>query len=401
MNKKASVLFALSIVAAFLAGCCITAFTFGFSRIRAVNAGTMELTRKINEAAELIDTYYVGDYDPDVLADMAVAAMVYSLDDPWSYYISRDELQRFFEASDNIYQGIGVVISRTETGEFLISRVYTNSPAANAGVEAASILDAVDGMPVAGLELSEVTNAIDVCIKGGLVRITVTAPDGVQSEIEITPGHVEIDPVRYEMLDGNIGLIRIENFEAKSSGRFIQAVDALVDMGARGMIFDVRNNPGGQLPELLAMLDHILPEGDIFISRDSAGNEERSRSDEKCVSLPMAVLINSDSYSAAEFFAAALKDYEWAQIIGEATTGKGRAQITVGISDGSAIHISNQTYYTPGGKSLTGVGLEPDIAVDMDERSVMLLYVDALSHEDDTQLLRAIEALRAVGESEE
>jgi carboxyl-terminal processing protease len=198
------------------------------------------------------------------------------------------------------------------------------------------------------------------------------------------------------MLEDGIGYIRIENFKARSGDLAIDAVEELRSQGAQALIFDVRNDPGGNLTELLKILDYLLPEGTLFISQTRGGEQMRQYSKPSCVEMPMAVLINSESYSAAEFFAAALSEYGWATLVGEKTTGKGYAQTTIGLSDGSAIHISIEEYFTPNGVSLAGVGLTPDIELPLTDEEFELLYYDLLPQEDDPQLKAA--ALLLTGE---
>ena len=170
------------------------------------------------------------------------------------------------------------------------------------------------------------------------------------------------------MLDENIGYIRLENFERASAQTSISAMKQLIDEGAKGLIFDLRTNPGGQLSELTELLDYILPEGEIFVSVDSDGNEEITYSDDSCVDIPMVVLINEKTYSAAEFFAAALREYEAATIIGVPSTGKAKSQQTYILDDGSAVHISTRNYLTPNRVNLADAGgLVPDIIVEAEE----------------------------------
>ena len=190
------------------------------------------------------------------------------------------------------------------------------------------------------------------------------------------------NPVSSRLLDGNIGYIRISNFEAGSSENTIKAIEKLIAMGAKSFVFDVRDNPGGLLSELVDLLDYILPEGDLFISVDKEGHETVQTSDKVSLKNKMVVLVNGNSYSAAEFFAAALQEYNWATIVGEQTTGKARSQITLELSDGSAVHISTHKYLTPNRIDLSEAGgVTPDISVAMDDEKT------------DNQLDTAINAL--------
>ena len=351
---------------------------------------------KLNEALNVIEKYYVGEWEEDTAADGAVAGVVDSLGDRWSYYISADEMQAYLNDSENKYDGIGIVIRKREEGGILISSVYGVSPAADAGVQPQSVIYAVDGTDITDYTLEEAKTLIAEGIARGRVELTVTEPDGTERIFSLVPGKVEVIPVEYSMLEDGIGYIRIENFKARSGNLAIEAVEKLRADGAKALIFDVRNDPGGNLNELLKILDYLLPEGTLFISQSKGGEQVRQYSKPDCVEMPMAVLINSESYSAAEFFSAALSEYGWATLVGEKTTGKGYAQTTIGLSDGSAIHISIEEYFTPNGVSLAGTGVTPDIEIPLTDEEFELLYYDLLPPEDDAQLKAA--ALLLAGE---
>ncbi|MCR5648588.1 MAG: S41 family peptidase [Oscillospiraceae bacterium] len=351
---------------------------------------------KLNEALSVIERYYVGDWTEEQAADGAIAGVVESLGDRWSYYISAEEMQAYLNDSENKYDGIGIVIQKREEGGILIATVYGVSPAATAGVQPGSVIYAVDGTDITDYTLEEARSLIAEGIARGRVELTVTEPDGTERLFSLVPGKVEVIPVEYSMLEDGIGYIRIENFKARSGDLAIDAVEELRSQGAQALIFDVRNDPGGNLTELLKILDYLLPEGTLFISQTRGGEQMRQYSKPSCVEMPMAVLINSESYSAAEFFAAALSEYGWATLVGEKTTGKGYAQTTIGLSDGSAIHISIEEYFTPNGVSLAGVGLTPDIELPLTDEEFELLYYDLLPQEDDPQLKAA--ALLLTGE---
>ncbi len=351
---------------------------------------------KLNEALSVIERYYVGDWTEEQAADGAIAGVVESLGDRWSYYISAEEMQAYLNDSENKYDGIGIVIQKRDEGGILIATVYGVSPAATAGVQPGSVIYAVDGTDITDYTLEEARSLIAEGIARGRVELTVTEPDGTERLFSLVPGKVEVIPVEYSMLEDGVGYIRIENFKARSGDIAIEAVEELRSQGAQALIFDVRNDPGGNLTELLKILDYLLPEGTLFISQTRGGEQMRQYSKPSCVEIPMAVLINSESYSAAEFFAAALSEYGWATLVGEKTTGKGYAQTTIGLSDGSAIHISIEEYFTPNGVSLAGVGLTPDIELPLTDEEFELLYYDLLPQEDDPQLKAA--ALLLTGE---
>lgn len=196
------------------------------------------------------------------------------------------------------------------------------------------------------------------------------------------------------MLEGNVGLVTIENFDERCAEETIAVIDALMAEGAQALLFDVRNNPGGYKKELVKVLDYLLPEGPLFRSLDYLGVESVDNSDANHIALPMAVLVNGESYSAAEFFAAAIREYEAGFIAGSQTCGKGYFQITMKLNDGSAVGLSVGKYFTPKGVSLAEAGgLTPDIVVEVDEDTFSAIYAGTLEPQDDPQIQAALAAL--------
>ena len=206
---------------------------------------------------------------------------------------------------------------------------------------------------------------------------------------------IKVTVSKGQMLEGNVGLIRIANFDARCAEETLAAIKSLVEQGAESLIFDVRYNPGGYKDELVKVLDYLLPEGKIFHSIDYTGREEITKSDSACLEMPMAVLVNGSSYSAAEFFAAALGEYEWAVVVGEQTSGKSYFQNTIVLSDGSAVGLSMGKYFTPNGVSLAEVGgLTPDVLVTVDADTAAKIYAETLQPEEDPQLQAALQELK-------
>lgn len=348
---------------------------------------------KLLEAADLIESNYIGTADREKMTDAAISAMVDSLEDQWSYYLTASQLEQYRKYESNRYQGLGLVVKSGETGGVIIYSVYPDSPAGEAQINPGSRILSVNERNLENSSLDEAMGLVTEAIKTGVVRLVLCTPDGQEQAFELQPGNVDTDPVSWEMLTDGIGYIRILNFEDRSGAQAVQAVEELCSDGANGLIFDVRNNPGGQLNQLLQLLDRLLPEGVLFISKDIQGNQNQEMSDSECVRLPMVVLVDSGSYSAAEFFAAALQEYEWAEIIGEQTTGKGYAQVTLMLRDGSALHISTQEYYTPLGNSLAGVGLTPDQIILLSEEKREEFTYGLLERDEDDQLMAAREAV--------
>ena len=345
----------------------------------------------MDEVMEVIDQLYVGEYDREELEEQASAALVDALGDQWSYYLPEKFLMQYELDSENEYYGIGITV-QLQDGVITVYDVAPDSPAAQAGILPGGELKSVDGQSVEGLDTDGVKELVQAGIAEGAVVLTILQ-DGELNEYSVSGGAIKIDPVRYEMMD-NVGYIKVKNFNARSGEQTIAACETLVEQGAKGLVFDLRFNPGGQLEELLPVLDYILPEGDIFLSKMKGEEIVAERSDAKCLEIPMVVLVNEDSYSASEFFAAALQEYGWATVVGEQTTGKGYAQYTVMLSDGGAVHISGKEYFTPNGVSLAGVGVTPDIPVDIEDDPWLLLYYDLLEPADDPQLQAALNALQ-------
>lgn len=347
---------------------------------------------KLEQLEALLLRCYINGADKTKLEDAAAHAMVGALGDRWSYYIPADEYAAYQEQKKNQYVGIGVTIRETDSG-YPIDKVTEGGPAEKAGLLAGDIIVAVDGTSVIGMPVAE-GKALVQGKKGTNVEITV---DRAGEEITFT---VKRDTIRTkvatgQMLEGNIGLVTIENFNTNCYSESKAAVEELLAQGAVALIFDVRYNGGGYANEMVDLLNYLLPKGDLFRTVDYLGNESVDKSDASCVEVPMAVLVNASSYSAAEFFAAALREYEWATVVGEKTSGKGHFQVTYPLSDGSAVGLSIGKYFTPKGACLEGVGLEPDISVVVDQETAAAIYAGTLAPMADPQILAAIEALKA------
>ena len=347
---------------------------------------------KLEELESLILARFIGESDRVAMEDAAADAMVASLGDRWSYYIPADEYQDYLEQMANAFVGVGITIQVTEDSDgLLIVAVTQGGPAEEAGLLVGDVLVAVEETRIAGMSTGEVKNLVRG-EEGTWVNLTVVR-DGREETIPVERRTIQVAVATYTMLEKNVGLVRIANFDTRCAEETISAIEALLEQGAQALIFDVRGNPGGYASELVKILDYLLPEGDLFRTVDYAGREHTDTSDESCLELPMAVLVNGDSYSAAEFFAAALREYDWAVIVGQKTCGKGYFQNTLPLSDGSAVGLSVGKYFTPNGVSLADVGVTPDRVVEVDEQTRWKIYYGTLPIEEDIQLEVALELL--------
>lgn len=387
----------LAILCAFViaAGSFIAAVQYLNTRYAAALSAREEdspVQAKAAEVQEIIETYFIDDYDEDTLADGAASGMVDATGDEWSYYLSTDEVAAYEESMANAYVGVGITITEdAEAGGMRVEEVVSGGPAEEAGIRAGDLLLAVEGEDVLTLGIDGTRNLVRG-EEGTRVNMHFSR-NGTEYDVSVERRSIETPVVTGELLDENIGYIKIDNFDERSAAETIAFVKDLIGQGAEALLFDVRFNPGGYADELVKVLDYLLPEGDLFRSVDYAGREEVDTSDASCVELPMAVLVNEDSYSAAEFFAAALQEYEWATIVGSQTYGKGNFQTAFYLSDGSMVNLSIGKYYTPNGKSLSETGVTPDVVVDLDDEQYALLYYNALEQADDPQFQAAIDTL--------
>jgi carboxyl-terminal processing protease len=325
-----------------------------------------------------------------------MAAVISNLDDQWSYYMNEETYEAYLTKSANQYQGIGVTVSRDEeTGGFLVVSITKDEPAQIAGMVEGDIILAVDGVSVVGENISMLQELIQADYQQK-AQITVLRESGETEELSVSCETIYKSPVTSQMLADDVGYVAIKNFHVGSGNDAVEAIEELIAQGAKSLILDVRSNPGGQVTDLVTLLDYLLPEGDIFIETNKWGQETVRTSDASCVELPMAVLVNGKSYSAAEFLAAALQEYDWATVVGEATTGKGRSQVTIPLWDGGAVHLSKFTYLTPQRRDLYEAGgIVPDVEAALTEEEQTAFDTGWLAPEDDPQVQAAISALNA------
>ena len=348
---------------------------------------------KLDRLETLIEERFIGEADTEAMEDAAAAAMVKATGDRWSYYISAKDYDTHREQEENAYVGVGITIQQQgDDSGFLIVMVTDGSPAKEAGIEVNDLLIGVEDQDVRGMTTDEVGMLVKG-EEGTKVSLTVLRK-GENLTLSVERRRIEQPVAKGELLENGIGLVRVYNFDARCADETIAAIEQLRAEGARKLIFDVRNNPGGFAEELVKLLDYLLPEGDLFRSVSFDGTEKVDTSDEKYLDMPMAVLVNGNSYSAAEFFAAALQEYEAAVVVGEPTVGKGYYQQTIPLGDGSAVALSTGKYFTPKGNSLAGKGITPTVRVDVDEETAAAIYYGTSKPAEDPQLQAAIKALK-------
>jgi len=347
---------------------------------------------KLEDLENLILTSFAGDADKTKIEDAAADAMVNAMGDRWSYYIPAAELPSFLDNSENAYVGIGVTVQATDDNSgLMVIAVQPGGPAEEAGVQVGDVIIQVDGESAQDRTVSEISAMIKG-EEGTVVSITVLR-SGEGITMSMTRKRMETTVASSKLLNEHVGLVTIQNFDERCADETIAAIKALLNQGADMLLFDVRNNPGGYVDELTKVLDYLLPEGNLIQTVGTDGSDETVTSDADCVKVPMAVLVNENTYSAAELFAVDLSEYGVARIFGQKTSGKGFFQQVFQFSDGSAAGISVGRYYTSQGNNLEGIGLTPDEEIKLDDEFEALLYNGMLEPENDAQLQAALSYL--------
>ena len=350
---------------------------------------TDEQISKLKYIQQYIDFYSYYEQDKDKFIDSVYSALLQSLDDNYAVYYNEEAYNAILEGNSGEYYGIGCVVTQNvQTGYVTVVQPYKNSPAYEAGIAVGDIILKADDIELTGMDLNEAVSYM----KGGEgteVMLTVIH-EGEEKIVKVKRRKIEIPTVEYEMLEDDIGYIEITGFEEVTEGQFSQAVDSLIAEGAKGLVFDVRSNPGGSYDVVVAMLDKLLPEGTLVYTEDKYGNRQTETSDAACVELPMAVIINGDSASASEIFAGAMQDYDAAEIIGTTSYGKGIVQSIIPIGDGTGMKFTIASYFTPKGVCIHGIGIEPDEKVELPKDKDAYDDNGYLKKEYDTQLDAAI-----------
>ena len=330
----------------------------------AVNEDTVA---KMKVIENVIDTYfYKEDVDKDAMVDGIYKGMVESLGDPYSEYYSKEELESLYQDSFGVYYGVGAYVSLdTTTGLAKVSGIIADSPAEEADLRAEDIIYKVDDVDVTGMSLQETVSLIkgdeNTTVKLTLIR------DGKEIEKEVTRRKVESPTVNFKMLDDGMAYIQITEFDTVTVDQFTEAMAMARSNDMKGLILDLRSNPGGNLSSVVSIAKQMLPKGLIVYTEDRDGNrEEYSCDGSKELDVPMVVLVNGNSASASEILAGAIKDYGIGTLVGTTTFGKGIVQRPIELSDGSAVKLTISSYYTPNGINIHGIGIEPDVECEFD-----------------------------------
>lgn len=332
-------------------------------------------------AYRFIQTRYVNDTDDVNLIDAAIDGMVKSLNDPHSNYLSPQMYKKLMEQTEGSFSGIGVIMSMNDEKNIFIVSVIEDSPGAKAGILEGDQILAVDGVSVNEMAFDEV--AAHVRGEPDTNVVITIMRNGTKQDITVTRANIKLKTVGHEMLADNIGYIQIVSFSEDTATEFADAYADLENQGMKGLIIDLRNNPGGLLTICVDIAKKVVPAGEIVSIVDKGGNKEVFSSDLESVKYPLVILVNKYSASASEILAGAVQDTKAGTIVGNTSYGKGSVQTILPMLDEDAVKLTIAKYYTPSGRSIDGVGIKPDVEVD--------LPADA---SEDTQLNKAIEVIK-------
>lgn len=349
---------------------------------------------KVAEVQSLLDSNYINEMDQSKLIDGAVKGYVDAVGDPYTSYFSKTEYASFMEKMEGSYEGIGVVISYgKDNNEIVVVAPFDGSPGQKAGIMPSDVILKVDEESTVGMTLDKVVEKIKG-EKGTKVKMTVYRPKTEETlDLEVTRDVIVVPTIEHKLLENQIGYLKISGFEENTYDQFAEALKDLEAQGEKGLIIDVRNNPGGYLNIVASIADELLGKGLIVYTVDKNGKREDLNSKgDVAFGKPIVLLVNENSASASEILAGAIKDRKAGTLVGTTTFGKGVVQRTFDLPDGSAVKITIAKYYTPNGNYIHGIGIEPDIKVELDE-----LTEEQLKSEErpimDSQLKKAIEVM--------
>ena len=351
----------------------------------AVNDASIE---KLGVLEQYIDYYYYksSEVSKEDKENGMYKGLFESLGDVYSCYYTPEEYQLLVEQTQGVYYGIGAYVSKdVETGASTVSGVIRNSPAEAAGLMEGDIIYKVDGEDMTGLELDEVVSHIRGP-EGTKVTLTLIR-SGETMDVELTRAQVNTPTVESEMREDGIGYLQITEFDDVTIEQFNENFNSLKEQGMKGLIIDLRGNPGGSVTTVCAVAEQLLPEGLIFYMEDKNGARTEYTCEGADFDLPLVVLVNEYSASASEILSGAIKDAGIGKLVGKKTYGKGIVQNVIGLEDGSAVKLTIANYYTRNGNDIHLKGIDPDVEVELDTDAY-------LEDKTDTQLDKAVEVLK-------
>lgn len=357
------------------------------------SSGEMTFIQKMEKMNDLVEKHYINEYDVKKMEDAALSAYAAQINDPYTMYINHDNYTAMMESMGGNYEGIGVEVT-LKGDDITILSIFENSPAKKAGIQKDDVIVAVEGEKAGADNFQESINKIKgVGADKNDKDVVITIRRGEELlDITLIRAQVSIDTVFSKVIAPSTGYIRLTDFGENTYRDFAQHYTQLKQQNIKGLIIDLRNNPGGMLTTVVNIADSILPEGNILTVKDKQGKEMPYNSDSNCIDIPICVIINENSASASEVLAGAIRDHKKGTLVGDKSYGKGVVQSIIEFGDGSAFKLTTAKYYTPCGDCIDGIGITPDIQVPLSEEAKMKNIGD-LSIDEDDQLRAALQAL--------
>lgn len=378
----------MGILVGVLIGMIICLGAFGVLAVRS-NATNIEMDyeTKIELILSYLETFYLNDLDDEMIENALAKGLLQNIGDKYAEYYSPEEFEDLMEQMNGEYAGIGVQITMNDEGKVEVYKVFRDTPAEEAGIQ---IRDYI--VEAAGQRDFETLDDLVAIVRGpeGTQVDIVIERNGEEIPMTVERRKIETESIYSEMLSDTVGYILISEFNASTVSQFFHAIDSLQEQGMTSVIMDLRDNPGGDYDSVVAMCDRVLPEGVIVSVEDKQGGIITENSDATCLDIPIVLLVNSNTASAAELFTMALHDYDMAQVVGTTTYGKGIVQSIFRLLDGSGLKFTTEKYYGPKGNYIQDTGIEPDFVLEFPEE----VYEDGIiTREEDIQLQKAAELL--------
>lgn len=389
MKRKIELGTAIFLMMACIILASLITYTFITTKMTTVFA-TVEKYSKLSQVEQIVAARYMDEYDEMQTMDGILSGFV-SAADPYGKYLDAAAYQQYQDETNGKYAGLGITVRYiSSTGNMKVTKVNRGSSADTVGVKAGDIVYKINGADVTTMSETEAQNLLKG--KAGTTTILSIYREDESIEKEVTYSEYTSSTITYSVINDSIGYIRFDAFDTNTASEFKKAYKSLEDDGVTSLIFDVRNNAGGTLESVCEILDAILPKGAIVTVESKSGTKTSTiQSDSKQITLPMVVLINENTYSGAELFAAAIRDYKKGTLVGVKTYGKGVAQQVIPLGDQTAVYLSTQLYYPPSGDSFDGVGITPDVVVEMSDEDLDNFY--ELTKDEDVQIQAAVSTL--------
>lgn len=350
--------------------------------------------KKFSQVRDILKQDYYKKVDENILVEGAVSGLADSLRDPYTVYFSKDQMKSFMEKSQGSYVGIGVSVNTDSNGVLTIVEPFENSPAKLAGLKQGDKIIKVDDKDVTALRDESMIISMIKGAENTKVRLTVYRPSEDRTlSFEVTRKRIKASNIKSEILAGNIGYIKLVMFDSEIAGYFEKDLDKMLSKGIKGLIIDLRDNPGGSYEQVVAIADRLLPEGLIVYTEDRNQKRQEKKSDKRELGLPLVLLINGNSASASEILAGAVKDHGYGTLVGTKSFGKGLVQELKTLSDGSGIKVTISRYFTPAGVCIQGIGVKPDMEIDSPEE-YSNLPVSQIPRNKDIQFRTAVEVMQ-------